>query len=151
MGFLKSPGHLKLNRCLDITSAFQTSTALTTFIVVYLISSSMAVVTPPIGTQTSPSSSDENPFMMDDCKVWLIDDIILNMKHIYGQVPHLRNAWTGYSRTFCKCMSDYSQAPDWFECHNKRCIVASWKCDDENDCMDWSDEDYFLCKVYSPP
>jgi len=88
------------------SSNHQTSTALTTFIVVYLISSSMAVVTPPNGTQTSPSSSDENPFMMDDCK-----------------------------------------APDWFECHNKRCIVASWKCDDENDCMDWSDEDYFLCKA----
>ena len=52
---------------------------------------------------------------------------------------------------FLKCIADYSQAPDWFECHNKRCIVASWKCDDENDCMDWSDEDYFLCKVYSPP
>ena len=91
MGFLKSPGDLKLNHCRDITSAFQTSTALTTFIVVYLISSSMAVVTPPNGTQTS--SSDENPFMMDDCKVWLIDDVLLNMKHFCGQVPHLRKAW----------------------------------------------------------
>ena len=53
------------------------------------------------------------------------------------------------SHLFIKCRHGYSQAPDWFECHNKRCIVASWKCDDENDCMDWSDEDYFLCKVYS--
>ena len=39
--------------------------------------------------------------------------------------------------------------PDWFECHNKRCIVAAWKCDKENDCMDWSDEDYILCKTNS--
>ena len=152
MGFLKSPGDLKLNHCRDITSAFQTSTALTTFIVVYLISSSMAVVTPPIGTQTSPSSSDENPFMMDDCKVWCSDtshNTLLDIKQVYCQELHLERR--GYSRTFFKCIADYSQAPDWFECHNKRCIVASWKCDDENDCMDWSDEDYFLCKVYSPP
>ena len=75
MGFFKSPGDLEWNHCRDITSAFQTSTALTTFIVVYLISSSMAVVTPPNGTQTSPSSSDENPFMMDDCKVWFSDTL----------------------------------------------------------------------------
>ena len=90
MGFLKSPGDLKLNHCRDITSAFQTSTALTTFIVVYLISSSMAVVTPPNGTQTS--SSDENPFMMDDCKVWCIDtsrNTLLDIKQVYCQELHL--------------------------------------------------------------
>ena len=27
-------------------------------------------------------------------------------------------------------------APDWFECDNKRCIVAACKCDKQNDCMD---------------
>ena len=33
-----------------------------------------------------------------------------------------------------------SCSADQFQCDNKRCIRKAWRCDDENDCGDDSDE-----------
>ena len=44
------------------------------------------------------------------------------------------------------CRAECS-GPDWLRCHNDHCISATWKCDGENDCMDWSDDDEELCRA----
>ncbi|MED6244594.1 Low-density lipoprotein receptor- protein 1B, partial [Ataeniobius toweri] len=40
---------------------------------------------------------------------------------------------------------------DEFQCHNQRCIRASWKCDGDNDCLDGSDEESHSCYNHTCP
>jgi len=34
------------------------------------------------------------------------------------------------------------RSPTWFKCENGKCISHVFVADDNNDCGDWSDEDY---------
>ena len=43
-------------------------------------------------------------------------------------------------------ISDGTCPPNEFTCNNNYCIPLSWKCDQENDCGDNSDEMNCVCK-----
>lgn len=79
--------------------------------------------------------------------------IYLCGRFICNFVPFVRRFYFLFSFTiFCSWMfrfvSDKPCGEDKFKCKNGRCILNRWKCDQENDCSDGSDEDPELCSKF---